>query len=285
VTPHRPSAFNARVGLRGLCAIFCALMLLGTGACSDVRQAASPTFEPVTRGTLTVATELPAPGFWNGDDPATVKGGFEWGLAQALAGELGLTVSVRAVPFADIVSGRLDGADIGIAQVSATEERQKAAQLTQPYYETSPTALARHGAEHDLVDLATAKQQRWVVQEGTTLEGYLDDVVRPHANPIVLPSTDAVVQAVVDGDADVALLDLPTALTVARDEGLSVPARFDRIEQIVGVLPGDSDNLQVVDQALARLLANGTVDGLRKKWLDPVFVTDPDHVPVIIAQD
>jgi ABC-type amino acid transport substrate-binding protein len=169
--------------------------------------------------------------------------------------------------------------------VSATDERQKTAQLTQPYYETSPAALARHGAEHDLVDLATAKEQRWVVQGGTTLESYLDDVVRPHEKPMVLATTDAVVQAVVDGDADVALLDLPTALTAARDDGLSVPARFDRIEQIVGVLPADSDNLQLVDETLARLLANGTVDRLRKKWLDPVFAVDPDHVPVIVAQD
>jgi len=271
--------------MRGLRAALLALLVLGSGACSEVQQAASPTFAPVTKGTLTVATELPAPGFWNGDDPATVRGGFEWGLAQALADELGLTVSVRQVPFADIVSGRLDGADIAFAQVSATAERKKVVQLTQPYYETSPAALARPDTERDLVDLATAKKQRWVVQEGTTLESYLADVVRPAEKPLVLATTDAVVRAVVDGDADVALLDLPTALTVAREDGLSVPARFERVEPIVGVLPADSDNGQLVDKALARLLANGTVDRLRTKWLDPVFVVDPDTVPVIIAQD
>jgi len=232
-----------------------------------------------------VATELPAPGFWEGDDPATVKGGFEWGLAQALARELGLTLTVREVPFADIAAGRLDGADLALAQVSATTERNNAAELTAPYYETSPTALARRDTENDLVDLATAKEQHWVVQKGTTLESYLEDVVRPDAKPIVLATTDAVVRAVVDGQADVALLDLPTALTVARKDGLVVPARFEHLEQVVGVLPANSKNLQVIDEALAHLLANGTVDGLRTTWLDPVFAVDPDHVPVITAQE
>jgi ABC-type amino acid transport substrate-binding protein len=124
-----------------------------------------------------------------------------------------------------------------------------------------------------------------VVQEGTTLETYLDDVVRPDEKPLVLPTTDAVVRAVVDRKADVALLDFPTALTVAAREGLSVPARFDQVEPIVGVMPAGSGNFQGVDEKLQRLLANGTVDRLREKWLDPVFAVDPNHVPVIIAEE
>jgi polar amino acid transport system substrate-binding protein len=259
--------------------------VIGTGGCRQVQHAASPGFTPLTTGTLTVATELPAPGFWDGDDPATVKGGFEWGLAAALAEELGLDLAVREVPFADITSGRLDGADIALAQVSSTKERKNVAELTQPYFETSPTALVRHGTQKHLADLATAKEQRWAVQEGTTLKSYLENVVRPNDEPLVLATTDAVVQAVVNGDADAALLDLPTALTVARTNGLSVPARFEHLEQIVGVLPADSKNVEIVEQTLARLLANGTVDELRKKWLDPVFAVDPDHVPVIIAEE
>ncbi|HEY0815510.1 MAG TPA: transporter substrate-binding domain-containing protein [Pseudonocardia sp.] len=239
----------------------------------------------MTKGYLTVATELPAPGFWEGDDPATIHGGFEWGLAKALADELGLDLAVRAVSFADITAGRLHGADLALAQVNATDERGAVAELTVPYYQTSPAALARPGTESDLADLATVRKQHWVVQEGTTLETYLDDVVRPTEKPVVLATTDAVVRAVVDGHADVALLDFPTALTVAAREGLSVPARFEHVEPIVGVLPAGSGNVQGVNEKLQRLMANGTVDRLREKWLDPVFAVDPDRVPVIIAEE
>jgi polar amino acid transport system substrate-binding protein len=271
--------------VRGRLVLFLALLLLGSGACSQVQQAASGGFEPATTGTLTVATELPAPGFWDGDDPATVRGGFEWGLAAALADELGLDLAVRAVPFPEMVAGRLHGADLALAQVSATKQRSDAAELTLPYYQTSPTALALPGTEDDLVDLATAKEQRWVVQQGTTLQGYLEDVVRPDQQPLLLATTDAVVRAVVGGQADVALLDLPTALNVAAQRGLAVPARFGRVEQIVGVLPAGSGNLGAVDKALHRLLADGTVDDLVATWLDPVFAVDPDDVPVITAQE
>src|SRR4051794_11347846 len=259
--------------------ILLTLVLLGAGGCKQVQHAASGEFEPATAGTLTVATELPVPGFWDGDDAATVHGGFEWGLAEALAKELGLKVTVVAVPFTDIVAGRLHGADLALAQVSYTKEREQVAQLTVPYYESSPAALARPGTEDDLVDLATAKKQHWVVQKGTTQEAYLEDVVRPDQPPLVVGSTDAVVQAVVDGKAEVAMLDLPTALTVATKEHLSVPARFGHVEHVVGVLPAGSDNLGAVDERLQRLLSNGTVDDLSKQWLDPVFVMKPDDVP------
>src|SRR4051794_22176498 len=265
--------------------ILLTLVLLGAGGCNQVQHAASGAFEPATAGTLTVATELPVPGFWDGDDAATVHGGFEWGLAEALAKELGLEVKVLAVPFTDIVAGRLHGADLALAQVSATKERGEVAELTVPYYQTSPAALARPDTEDDLADLATAQEQLWAVQKGTTLEDYLHDVVRPDPPPLVLGSTDAVVQAVVDGKADVALLDLPTALTVATKEHLSVPARFGHVEEVVGVLPAGSDNLQAIDQQLQKLIVHGTVDDLATKWLDPVFVMKPDDVPDIIAQE
>jgi polar amino acid transport system substrate-binding protein len=277
----RPSVAHVRRGL----VVILAVLLIGSAGCSDVKRAASGSFEPAAAGKLTVATELPVRGFWDGRDPASVHAGFEWALAKALARELGLELVVREVPFADIAAGRLGGADLALAQVSATDQRRDHAELTVPYFDTEPAALARSGTEHNLQDLATAKDQRWVVQEATTLEAYLDDVVRPDEKPLRLTTTDAVVRAVVDGDADVAMLDLPTALTIAAEKGLVVPARFDHPESIVGVVPKGSDGFEAIDTALHRLIADGTVARLRKRWLDPKFSTDPDDVAVILAED
>src|SRR5215470_11841088 len=76
-------------------------------------------FEPVKPGVLTVATAfLPAPGFWEGTPPTQ---GFEAGLAAALAKGLGLDrVDVVQVPFAQIVAGRLHGADLALSQLTPT---------------------------------------------------------------------------------------------------------------------------------------------------------------------
>jgi hypothetical protein len=46
-------------------------------------QDASGSFESSTPGTLTVATALPALGFWDGEDIEHLTGGFEWGIAEA----------------------------------------------------------------------------------------------------------------------------------------------------------------------------------------------------------
>ena len=148
--------------------ILTALLLLAGSACSDVKRAASGSLAAKAGGTLTVATELPAPGFWEGTDPATVDGGFEWGLADALARELGRHLTVQALPFAEIVAGRLGTADLALAQVSATDERRRVAELTAPYLESAPAVLAGSGAQTDLVDLATARHRRWAPGMPTT---------------------------------------------------------------------------------------------------------------------
>ena len=233
---------------------------------------------------LVVATELPAPGFWNGSDPATVHEGFEWGLADALAKELHLTLSVRAVPFADLTAGRLGDADIALAQISITTERREHIDLSDPYLASSPAILARAGTD-DITDLATAKDRHWVVIRGTTEEQYLHDTVRPDVDPLVVDTQDAAVQAVLSTAADTALLDLPSALVVARDQpGLRVPARFDHDEDLAVLLPKDSSNTPVINRALRALIASGTIDDLRNRWLDAAFASDPDTIPVIRAR-
>jgi len=114
---------------------------------------------PKEPGVLTVATAfLPAPGFWSGPD---ARSGFEAGLALALAHKLGLhRVKVVQVPFASVVRGRLNGADIGISQVTPTTLREKTADFSTPYLTAPPGVLARHGVQ--AIDLQSLRGLRWV---------------------------------------------------------------------------------------------------------------------------
>ena len=89
---------------------------------------------PKVPGMLTVATTLPAPGFWEGDDVTIVGGGYEWGLARSLADEFDLDLKVIDVPFADIVAGHLEGADIAMAQIEFTKDRSAVLDFSLPYY-------------------------------------------------------------------------------------------------------------------------------------------------------
>src|SRR4051794_7304333 len=160
------------------------VLVLGLSGCALGRNgAAGAKFVPRKAGVLTVATSfLPAPGFWFGPG---AKRGFESGLALALAHKLGLEkVRVVQVPFAQVTSGRLGGADLGLSQVTPTAEREKTASFSTAYLEAPPGVLARRGI--NAIDLKGLRELRWVVGRVSTLTPIVTNVVRPSRAPIVV---------------------------------------------------------------------------------------------------
>lgn len=241
-------------------------------------------FQPATPGTLVVAAEVPAIGFWEGT-PDAVTGGFEYELARALAAELDLELEVAQVPFDDVVAGRLGPADLALQEISVTEPRRRLVDFSVPYLVTAPTVVARRGSGEaaDLRDLATARDLTWAVRPGTTQAEFLRDVVRPDDPPLEVATQDEAVAAVEDGRVDVALVDLSDALHVAAGSDVLVAvARFDRTEAVAAVLPAESTrNRTAIDQAIRALEADGTIDRLVDTWLDASYAADVEQLPVI----
>ena len=203
--------------------------------------------------------------------------------AGALADELGLRVSFRDVPFPDIVTGELHGADVALAQVSITDEREHRVKFSVTYFDSAPAVLAPSDAD-DIQDLATARDRSWAVERGTTEQAFVEDVIRPDESVEAVDGEAEAVDAVLSGEADAALLDLPAALVIAaREPHLEVHARFDDPERYGVVLPEDSPDLnrRAIDRAVRGLLADGTVEDLAERWLHPVLASDPDDIPVI----
>lgn len=77
-------------------------------------------------GQLTVQTNLPGPGFWNGDSPATIKDGFEYCLAANIAHRAGLDkVVVQNVAWDALIAGQTRNFDLALPQITITEARKK----------------------------------------------------------------------------------------------------------------------------------------------------------------
>ncbi len=235
---------------------------------------------PATPGILTVATTLPAPGFWEGDDATIVGGGYEWGLARALADEFDLDLQIIDVPFADLMAGELQGADMAIAQIEVTQERREVLDFSSPYYASDFGVLMTAG--ETLRDLATARDLRWAVVDGARQQGFIDDTIRPGEPVHVVDDEVAAAEAIKSGEVDAALVDLSSALIRAHDDDvLGVAARFVTGDQYAVALPKDSDNREKVDAALSGFQRDGTLGTLAETWLLPLFSTMPDEVPVI----
>ena len=182
-----------------IAAVF-ALMLSAVGCGDDSGSDAGGTFTPKQAGVLTVITSLPAPGFWDGPDVDHLTGGFEWGIAIDLAKRFGLEVTFVDAPFEQLAEGDFDDADIALAQISTTDTRRDLMDFSSPYYPSNAGALAKKDVE--LKDLAAAKELKWVVEESTTEQSLLDDVIKPDHAPLVTQTREETLSALADGHAE-----------------------------------------------------------------------------------
>lgn len=221
-------------------------------------------FLELTPGVLTVATDFPAPGFWEGGSVDDVTGGFEAELADELAARFGLDrVVVVNRPFEELVSGESSDFDLALAQISITGERRKVGDLSTPYLTTSVGVLGR--PDLDVPDLAEARTLRWGVAEGTTEVDVVDDLVRPEQDARVYPDTEALIAAAAAQEVDVAAVDLARGLSEAdQSPRLALLAQVTAPQHFGALLPKGSGNVEAVSSAIRALRADGTLRGLEE---------------------
>jgi ABC-type amino acid transport substrate-binding protein len=257
-------------------------LVAGLSGCG-LKGSASGDFHPRHEGVLTVATsEVPLPGFWEGT-AAKPTGGFEYELARALADRFGLkSVKIVVMPFDRLVRGDLGGADLALADVTDTAEREKVLEFTGAYLAASPAVLVRTGKS--VPDLKTARGLTWAVGRATTLQQFLDGTIRPTKPPLITSSRLETSAAVTEKSAEAGLLDLPVAAAIARESNgkLHVAGQFESNDDISAALPKGSSNVDAVASALRRFVADGTISSLARRWLGlRLNGTSADHVPLI----
>jgi polar amino acid transport system substrate-binding protein len=278
------------VALRKLSAIlFAAVLAIGFVACGDDDDGDDGTaaesgdgggsgFEPVTDDTLTVVTSLPAPGFWEGDDPEEITGGYEYDIVLAMQERLGVSnLEIVNVSFDQLVAGQVGDFDIALSQVTITEERQQVVEFTDPYFASDQGVLVQTGTE--VADMDDARSIQWGVQSGTTGSDFMLDVIQPEQEPQVFQDLSAGFAALEAGQVDAFMMDTAIVLSQASESGGSqeVVAQFRTGEEYGGILPEDSPNADMFNDILAELEADGSLAEFAEEWLGG----DPGDIPVI----
>jgi polar amino acid transport system substrate-binding protein len=276
------------VAFRKLCVLlFAGALIAATAACGDDDDGTSPEttaaagegqFTPVTADTLTVVTSLPAPGFWNGDDPTAITGGYEYEIAQALQEGLGMdSLEIVNVSFDQLVAGQVGDFDVALSQVTITDERRQVVDFTEPYFESDQGMLVKTGTEVETVDDAKALQ--WGVQSGTTGSDYLTDVLQPEQEPQVFQDLSAGFAALDAGQVDAFMMDTAIVLGQASDSNgeQEVVAQFRTGEEYGGILPKGSDNAEAINAILTQLKDDGSLSEFAQEWLGG----DPSAIPVL----
>lgn len=235
-------------------------------------------FTPVTDDTLTVVTSLPAPGFWNGDDPSAITGGYEYEIALALQERLGLSeLEVVNVSFDQLVAGQVGDFDVALSQVTITPERDEVVDFTVPYFASDQGVLVTAGTEVATVEDAKALQ--WGVQSGTTGADYVANELQPDQEAQVFQDLSAGFAALEAGQVDAFMMDTAIVLAQAAesDGAEEVVAQFTTGEEYGGILPEGSENADAINAILEELDSDGSLSAFAEEWLGG----DPSAVPIL----
>jgi polar amino acid transport system substrate-binding protein len=264
-----------------------------TAAAAPAAACSKASLNLVSDGKLTIGTDNPAypPWYaggvpkgskWKINDPSTGKG-YESAVAYAVAAQLGFSsdqVQWVTVPFNSSYKPGDKDFDFDINQITITPERAQVVDFSDSYYDGSQGVIAM--ADSDVAtatsigDLAPFKLG---AQTGTTSLTAARDIVD---DPAVFEDTNAAKQALLAGQVDAILADLPTAVYISGAEIKNSVVVGQFVDPKIGpdqfgMLFGKGDPLvSCVNGALAALTADGTLDALQAQWL-----ADYQAVPVL----
>jgi polar amino acid transport system substrate-binding protein len=249
------------------------------GDCKITSKPNSISLTPANAGTLTVETTLPAPGWWNGTTPESIKSGYEYCMAAELANMAGLPkVTVKNVSFDQLVAGRTNDFDIALAEISITPERAKVVDFSTPYFDSNIGVLIQKGADVT-EDNITSKS--CAAYAGTTSVDFLQKELHC-ASTKIYPDSPTLYQGLLSGQVDADFLDTAIVLAEAKQTGdqLEVVGQYQTGEKYGAIYPKGSANEDALDQGIQTMIDDGTLDALSSTYLGPAFGGDPSAVPI-----
>ncbi|HET7520944.1 MAG TPA: ABC transporter substrate-binding protein [Candidatus Limnocylindria bacterium] len=262
---------------------------------SEAAACTPESLQTKTAGTFTVGTDNPAfpPYFSEPEDGEDVPDpwsdgvgnpyngrGFESAIAYALAEELGFSqdqVEWIAVPFNNSIAPGPKDFDVYLAQVSFTEERTQAVDLSEGYFFSNQalvtTADSPLANATSLEDVAQAKLG---AAGNTTSLTYITDKIQPSQEPRVYDDNTGAKSGLEAGQVDGVVFDAATAyyiVNVEMEDGVLVgqlPSDPGEQEHFSFVLDKDSPLTDCVDQALLTMGENGELDSIAAEWLSDI---------------
>ena len=259
--------------------------------------------QTLTSGKLTIGTDNPAyppyfapsspdPSPWQLGDP-TNQQGFESAVAYAVATQLGFTadqVKWIVVPFENSFQPGAKPFDFYIAQVSYTDARAKAVDLSDGYYFVAQSVVALNGNPlAKVTSISAMKNFKFGAQVGTTAYDAIKNTIAPSTPISVYQTNDAAIKALQAKQIDGLVVDLPTAFYITAAQ--LVDKNGNSLATIVGQLPvqagpnaehfslvlaKNSPLTDCVNQAISAITANGTLAQITQTWL-----ADKANAPVL----
>jgi polar amino acid transport system substrate-binding protein len=249
------------------------------GSCTITGKKGSMPLTPAIPGQLTVEVALPAPGWWNGDTPATIKDGYEYCMAANIAYRAGLDkVAVVNVSWESLIAGQTKNFDLSLSEASITPERKKVIDFSIPYFNSDIGVLVKTTTK---VTADNIRSMRIGVHQGTTGADFATNVLKPTQPVKVFPDTAGMFTALAAGQIDIALSDTAYVLgQAANSHGtMHVVGQYTTGETYGAIYPKGSANEEKINQIIQSMADDGTLKMLTQKYLAAAWGQDPTKIP------
>lgn len=227
----------------------------------------------VTEGKLTMSTNATFPPYEMLADDGSFEG-IDVEVAGAIAEKLGLELQIDDMGFDAAllaVQGDSPKADIVMAGVTVTEDRQLVMNFSDSYATGIQVVIVKEGSDIKSIDDLEGKKIG--TQMGTTGYIYCSDTPENggygEENVIAYDSGITAVQALVNGQVDCVVIDNePAQAYVKANAGLSIlDTEFSNEDYAIGINKGNACLLAAVNAAMAELKADGTFQNIVDKYI------------------
>ena len=236
-----------------------------TAAETTAAATAASELKTVEAGKLIMSTNAAFPPYEMVADDGSFEG-IDVEVAGAIAGKLGLELVVDDMDFdAALLAVQQNKSDIVMAGVTVTEDRQLVMNFSDSYATGVQVVIVKEGSDVTLDNLG---EKMIGTQRGTT--GYIytsgdygDDHVTAYDNGA------SAVQALLNGQVDCVVIDsAPAEAFVAANAGLTIlDTEYVTENYAIGVNKDNTALLDAINQALAELTADGTVQAIVDKYI------------------
>ena len=230
-------------------------------------------YELMEDGVLTVATSPDFPPFENLDDDGNYIG-FDIEVMEAVGEQMGLEVEFTTIQFDGIIAAIAAGgqADCAISGITVTSEREEEVDFTDSYYVDDQCVIAMQDntdvTEDTYAEALNSEDVIIAVQSGTTGESWAGEnfpeaTIQSYGN-----ATDcfAAMQA---GQADAVVTNLTVGESMldAYEDAQIVGMSATGEEYAIAVSQDNPELTEALNEALATLEEDGTIDALAAEWM------------------
>ncbi|MBD2287738.1 ABC transporter permease subunit [Microcystis wesenbergii FACHB-1317] len=235
-----------------------------------------PAFSQTPPNPFRVATEATFPPFEFQQGGQLT--GFDIDLMRAIGKEADLNIDFRNLPFDGIIPAlQARTVEAAISGMTITAERAQAISFSRPYFRAG-LAIAVREDNKTIKNFEDLKGKRIAVQIGTT--GALEATKIPGATVSQFDSAALALQELINGRVEAVVNDKPVTLYAIKQAGLRGVKVVGELltEEFYGIaLPKNSPYLQLINDALGRVIESGQYDVIFQQW----FGEKPPVLPLV----